>query len=117
MSYGQRTVLPVQRRHADVMDVAPAVGLHLPFLLVVEQAEDVRWWLLYLEYPEPGILHSFRYLMVRSFRVELNSIPVVEVGSEEGAARAVRAESDDEDDDHSVFRWRAGFFEHSDSDG
>ncbi len=65
-----------------------------------------------MEYPEPGILHSFRYLMVRSFRVELNSIPVVKVGSEEGAARAVRAESDDEDDDNSVFRWGAGFFEH-----
>jgi hypothetical protein len=58
-SYGSRTVLPVVRRHADIMDVAPAIGLHLPILLVVEQNVECRWWLLYLEYPEVGVLHTF----------------------------------------------------------
>ena len=113
LSYGNRTVLPIVWRHADIMDVAPAVGLHLPFLLVVEQNDDNRWWLVYLEYPNPGIEHAFRYLLVRSFLMEFDSSPVMEV---EIVDAGVAASSDDEDDDNSVFLWRAGFFEHSDSE-
>ncbi len=104
--------MPVVRRHAELLDTAPAVGHHLPFLLVVEQNEENRWWLVYLEYPEVGIEHTFRYILIRTLQVNLNALRVVEVVPGETSV----LDDMDEDDDSSVFRWRAGFFADSDSD-
>jgi hypothetical protein len=96
LSYGRHTVLPVEHWHGRVMDVAPAVNHQVPVLLVVEEDDETRWWLLYLEYPEVGSRHVFRYILLRSLLLDL-SVPIVVVDREETEVEGDAGEEDSDD--------------------
>jgi hypothetical protein len=94
-SYGRHTVLPVEPHHGGIVDVAPAVNPLMHFLLVVEESEYTRWWVLYLEYPEIGSRHVFRYMYLRSLQLSL-AVPIEMVREERVAVGSAPDEDSDE---------------------
>ena len=94
-SYGRHTVLPVEPYHGGIVDVAPAVNPLMHFLLVVEESEHTRWWVLYLEYPEIGSRHAFRYIFLRSLQLSL-AVPIEMVRGERMAVGSAPDEDSNE---------------------
>jgi hypothetical protein len=94
-SYGSRTLLPIGSLYADIVDMAPAVDFRYPVVLVIERNEEYCWWLVYLECPEAVTHHVVPFYLVRTFQLNLNSVPDVELRREEYFARDRMEEEED----------------------